>query len=128
MTETRHSRQRDAVLQELCSRHDHPTAEELFVSLKKQFPSISLATVYRNLRVLTEQGKIITLKIDNSDHFDGNTKQHYHLYCTNCGRLYDLKMPMIPEISRAADSCSDCRIESYSLIFEGLCSSCLKNM
>ena len=75
----RRSMQREAVYANLCSRTDHPTAEEVYASLKPKMPSISLATVYRNLHTLTEQGKIQTISIDKSDHFDAKVEQHYHL-------------------------------------------------
>ena len=55
----RHSKQRDAVLANLCSRCDHPTAEDIYFSLKSSMPALSLATVYRNLAALESAGKII---------------------------------------------------------------------
>lgn len=125
MAEIRKSKQRDAIYAELASRSDHPTAEQIYFSLKPEMPNISLATVYRNLRKLTEMGKIITLYTDTSDHFDATVKPHYHLYCTKCNRIYDLDMPLIPEIDVAAEQCEEGKINSYSLVFHGICRHCL---
>lgn len=126
MAEIRKSKQRDAVYAELVSRTDHPTAEQIYMALKPEMPNISLATVYRNLRMLTQMGKIITLYTDTSDHFDATVEPHYHLYCTKCGQIYDLDMPLIPEIDAAAKKCKEGKVNSYSLVFHGICASCLK--
>ena len=122
----RRSMQREAVYANLCSRTDHPTAEEVYASLKPKMPSISLATVYRNLHTLTEQGKIQTISIDKSDHFDAKVEQHYHLYCNTCGRLYDLDFPLIQGIDYEAREYKDGKINAYSLVFYGTCPHCLK--
>lgn len=55
------SRQRDALLANLASRTDHPTADELYFDLKQEFPNISLGTVYRNLAQLSESNAILKL-------------------------------------------------------------------
>lgn len=56
---TKHSKQRDAIFENLRSRKDHPTAEEIYLSLKPAMPAISLATVYRNLAQLENEGLIL---------------------------------------------------------------------
>ena len=66
----KNSRQREAILSSLCSRKDHPTAEQLFLDLKGEYPSLSLATVYRNLKVLEKEGELIRFHTDTGDRFD----------------------------------------------------------
>lgn len=122
----KHTRQKDAIYRELSSRKDHPTADEIYVSLKTDFPNISLATVYRNLRNMAESGKINVLYTDASDHFDADIKPHYHLYCTECHRLYDLDIPFIPQIDSVARQNYDGKRNSYSLIYNGVCKNCSK--
>ena len=56
----KHSKQRDAIEQFLATRYDHPTAETVYLNLRKEYPKISLATVYRNLSLLAELGNIQT--------------------------------------------------------------------
>lgn len=122
----RRSKQRDAILENLSSRYDHPTADELYESVREELPKISLATVYRNLRQLADEGKILVLHTETSDHFDATTSQHYHLYCKTCGRIYDLDMPEMEAITEAAAKQKEVVIDSYSLMFNGTCRECQK--
>lgn len=124
----RNSKQRTAIYNELSSRCDHPTAEELYLSLKTDNPSLSLATVYRNLKQLCEEGTVLCIRGDISDRFDATVSPHYHLSCNRCHRLYDLEMPEIPEIGKAAETAFGGRIDSYVLIYKGVCEDCLKTL
>jgi len=128
MAGIRHSKQRDAILDELCSRTDHPTADELFVSLREQMPNISLATVYRNLSLLANDGVVLRLTCgDTADHFDGNTAPHYHIYCRVCHRLYDVDVHEIDLINSLANTNYNGLIESHSITFYGICEKCYNN-
>lgn len=118
------SKQREAILKELCSRCDHPTADELYTALRKTMPSISLGTVYRNLALLNNEGLILKLSCGSADHFDGNPKPHYHFSCTHCGRVYDLDMPVHAELEAEASEHTDGLIQTHSLIFYGKCRNC----
>ena len=55
----RKSKQRDAIISELCSRYDHPTAMELYLSVREVIPNLSLGTLYRNLSQLEENGMVL---------------------------------------------------------------------
>ena len=126
MPSVRNSKQRNLIFSELSSRYDHPTADELYIALKKKSPSLSLATVYRNLKQLCEDGKVKCISFDNVDRFDATTMNHYHLACMECNRLYDVDIPLIPEIDIAQKSLSEGNATSYSLIFSGVCNNCKK--
>ena len=79
VTNMKYSRQREAIRNFLCSRKDHPTAEVVYENLRKEYPKISLGTVYRNLSLLVELGEAIKFPgLDGQDHFDGNAMPHYH--------------------------------------------------
>ena len=92
----KYSRQREAIKRFLMTRTDHPTADTVYVNIKKEFPNISLGTVYRNLSLLASIGEICKISCgDNSDHFDPNTKPHYHFYCRHCGSVQDIHIPAI---------------------------------
>ncbi|MBQ7295795.1 MAG: transcriptional repressor [Clostridia bacterium] len=122
MATLRHSNQRDAVLKDLQARYDHPTAEEVYLSVKKDFPSISLATVYRNLKLLESEGLILKITTGDSDRFDGHTHNHYHFTCNQCMKVLDVDVD-------SADFCTlpkdfDGVITGHSLMFFGLCSKC----
>ena len=63
---------------------------ELYLSVREDIPNLSLGTLYRNLTLLRDSGKIISLTLGGEEHFDANTNQHYHFKCTSCGRYFDL--------------------------------------
>lgn len=86
----KNSRQREAILASLRSRKDHPSAEQLFLDLKAEYPALSLATVYRNLKVLESEGELIRFHTDSGDRFDADTSEHYHFNCLVCKRIIDL--------------------------------------
>ncbi len=121
----KHSRQREALLELLKSTDTHPTAEWLYMHLKREFPKISLATVYRNLAQLCESGDALKLDLgDSVDHYDGCTSKHYHFICGRCGRVFDLDMEPVKALEEDAGKCSKHRITSYSLVFFGECEKC----
>ena len=121
----KHSRQREAIREFLASRKDHPTAEVVYDCLRKDYPRISLGTVYRNLSLLVDLGEAVKLPgIDGLDHFDGNPNPHYHFICSKCHSVIDLKLPMFEEIDRAAAKDFDGVITGHSAYFYGLCGKC----
>ena len=91
MAVVKRSRQREAIKEFLMSRKDHPTAEVVYEFVSKDFPNISLGTVYRNLSFLVDNGMAIKVPCeDGSVHFDGNVEPHYHFQCMECGSVLDL--------------------------------------
>ena len=87
----RTTRQLEQVFKALQGDHTHPFAHEIYQRVHKKLPRISLATVYRNLHSLVDQGKIRTLLLDaQGARFDPETSQHDHFVCERCGRVVDL--------------------------------------
>ncbi len=124
----KHSRQRECIKEFLADRFDHPTAETIYLNVKKEFPNISLGTVYRNLSLLTNQGIIRKLSTGiGPDRFDGNTSPHYHVLCTECGSVLDLDMENIDHINTLAGSQFDGEIYGHVTYFLGKCRNCLEN-
>ena len=122
----KHSRQRDAILNNLRSRYDHPTADELYLSLKKEFPNISLATVYRNLNMLCENGIIQKIVSDDVDRFDAQIKVHYHMTCNICKKVFDIEMPVIDNLNEQAQKYVKGTVETHTIMFNGICENCQK--
>lgn len=121
----KHSKQRDALYALLCSVRTHPTAEWLYTELKQEYPNISLATVYRNLKLLCETGKAISIAVgDGTEHYDATVEPHCHFYCRGCGGVSDIEVPLAKEINLNAESCNNITVESNNFIFYGLCSGC----
>mgnify|MGYP002508949082 CR=1 FL=1 len=123
----KHSKQRDAILENLCSRYDHPTAEDLYLSLKPKIPALSLATVYRNLALLESMGDVVKISTNaDSDRFDGNVNNHYHFACIGCGGVSDVDMPVNDSIEDKVAELTKADVKTHSLIFYGTCEKCKK--
>ena len=91
-----YSRQRESIKDFLSTRKDHPTADTIYMNIRKQFPNISLGTIYRNLNLLSDIGEITRLTTgDGCDHYDFNTAPHNHFVCTRCHSVLDLEMDSI---------------------------------
>ncbi len=129
MASLKYSRQRESIKNYLLSTNEHPSADIVYQHVRKDFPNISLGTVYRNLKLLTEIGEALKISSpDGVDRFDGFVQPHNHFFCTCCRRILDLNLDMA-EISRLNDSASanfDGQIESSNTIFYGTCSDCIK--
>jgi Fur family peroxide stress response transcriptional regulator len=80
--------QRLAIVREVLLRH-HPTVAEVFDSVRAEFPTIGLATVYNTLRSMTERGLVRELPFINATRFDVNLTPHANLVCTQCGAIED---------------------------------------
>ena len=107
MKALKYSRQRESIKASLMRRHDHPTADALYASIREEFPNISLGTVYRNLNLLVETGEIRKLTCgDGADHFDGNTSDHYHFICSECGQIFDMEMNPLRSLNEEAQGLS----------------------
>lgn len=119
------SRQRESIKSFLATRHDHPTADTVYINIKDQFPNISLGTVYRNLALLSEIGEITKITIgDGADRFDGAVHPHNHFICRNCHKVIDLKMDSIDHINEIARKDFSGTIEKHVAYFFGLCEDC----
>lgn len=127
MKTIKYSKQREAIKQFLIKRKDHPTADTVYQNIKKEFPNISLGTVYRNLSLLSELGEISKISYGNNpDHFDYNTEQHYHFVCSECNDVIDLELPASDDINLSAASKFDGEIYGHNLFFYGKCKSCIE--
>jgi Fur family ferric uptake transcriptional regulator len=121
----RNTRQRRVVLEELRKVRSHPTAAELYEIVRHRLPRISLATVYRNLELLADEGLIRKLDVAGGpSRFDGDNVPHWHVRCVRCGRVDDVSgVPAdfaIPRLENAGGY----EILGHRLEFEGICPAC----
>lgn len=123
---TKYSRQRVLMLEELSNRCDHPTADELYVSLREKLPNISLATVYRNLGLLEKSGAIRRVISNGADHFDADMTPHHHMICDKCNTVIDVFMKEDVTVCSTAQELVKGKIDGYSLIFHGYCQHCMQ--
>ncbi len=122
------SHQREVILEELRKVTSHPTADEIYMIVRKIIPNISLGTVYRNLELLFDLGKIDKLEFaNNQKRFDGNIIKHEHLICEKCNSIGDIIPKGIKNLhSYLNEFILENRLKSYKLILTGLCEECNK--
>ena len=121
----KHSRQRDAILKNLSSRLDHPTADMIYRDLREEYPRISLGTVYRNLNLLAELGQIRKIHCEGgTEHYDYDTSDHCHFVCKHCGGVGDLPLETDHQRNALAAETGIGSVECHALVFYGICSSC----
>lgn len=126
MPTLKYSRQREAIKTFLMNRADHPSADTVYTCLRKEYPNISLGTVYRNLSLLADLGEIVKIPTgDGADRFDGDTHKHHHFICRCCHEVYDMDVDGIDGILDLAASNYAGRVDSYRLNFYGMCKSCI---
>ena len=124
---TRITRQRCIILEELKKMGSHPSADELYVKVRARLPQISLGTVYRNLQLLTSQGLILTLTTTGAPmRFDWNTSEHYHVRCTECGRVEDYPGRPVVQFELGTEEKTGFEILGYKIEVLGICPECCR--
>lgn len=117
--------QRHAILEYLIATESHPTADEIYKSLADDFPNMSVATVYNNLRVFRNAGLIKELTYgDASSRFDFVTHDHYHIICDECGTIVDFHHPGLEEVEHLASHVTGFKVNSHRLEVYGTCPTC----
>ncbi len=121
----RKTRQKQAILEVLKNTTSHPTADWVYRQVRKEIPNISLGTVYRNLRQLSQNGEITELVLCSClSRFDARTDNHYHLRCETCGGVFDVDEPLNSELDKIAARRTGFRVLYHRLEFYGLCLEC----
>lgn len=124
-----YSKQREVILNVLCSTTSHPTVQWIYEQAKKTIPNISLGTVYRNLSELKSEGRIIEVSVaDGFQHFDGNPLPHLHFHCLKCNLIYDCELPD-NSLKNHIEKKLGCKVYEQKLVFDGICEKCsVKNI
>ncbi len=124
MKTTRYSKQREAILLELQNRTDHPTADQVYYTLKQKHPELSLGTVYRNLGFLADNGDILKLDVgDGTYHYDGIITPHVHFVCSSCHSIYDIHIQ--EDIYKQIANSIEHQTEKINITIEGQCVKCI---
>ena len=116
-----------SIIENAIHKLSHPTADEIYQEIKKDYPDIAVATVYRNLALMAEEGQLLKVTQGTADRFDINTHAHYHLRCTVCGKISDVNIPYLSELDEKLSKMLSQDIKNHSLEFYGICTDCLKN-
>ena len=116
----RMTRQKRAIADNVLNRCDHPTAQDIHRDLDGQ--GIGLATVYRNLALLAEEGVITTVEHEGELRYDCNNEPHGHATCTSCGALWDIPLPASKVTIDASVPLASITVVQFTL--RGTCHTC----
>ncbi|WP_281951361.1 Fur family transcriptional regulator [Nitrosophilus kaiyonis] len=118
--------QRLAILN-ILNGHTHPTIEEIYEEIKKIFPSISLATIYKNINTLKDVDLITELNPGGKLKYDINLKPHFHGVCKNCGKIIDFyDEDLIKECKKTIEKKIDKEVFDLNISVSILCEDCAK--
>jgi len=122
--------QRSLLLQIICQAKRHLDADELYRLAKKRESRISLATVYRNLKLFKGLGLIAESNLgDTHSHYEiRGAADHHHLVCLGCEQIIEFDSPFIAKATDKIQQENDFDITSIQLKMEGYCSKCKKKM
>ena len=125
MPPRKHSKKRDAIYECVRSTKTHPSAEWVYSRLKPEIPDLSLGTVYRNLNLFQQEGRLISVGVVTGlERFDACTTPHAHFICTHCGAVIDVDGTDPPEHLISQVHCG--AVRECVLTFTGICNSCIR--
>ena len=129
MRTLKYSRQREYIKSCLAETTTHPTANDLYLTVKEEFPKISLGTVYRNLSLLVDLGEAKRLTdTSGTDHFDAITRPHAHFVCSSCQQVRDFPTPLEQAAETLAAGDFEGQVDSYDIYFYGKCPACAEKL
>ncbi|NJP41435.1 transcriptional repressor [Oscillospiraceae bacterium HV4-5-C5C] len=125
----RQTKQKDIILRILHEMGDHPTAEEVYAALKPDYPRLSLATVYRNLNLFVEQGKLLKVELPSEPvRYDIRLPKHIHAICTDCHAIVDIPAemtgPLLGQLEDLIGQSSGFAVDDMSILVKGRCQNC----
>lgn len=124
MKERRTTKQKELIRKSVAECRTHPTADEIYLYVRKKDPKISRGTVYRNLSNLASDGELMHIKLPGADRFDFRKDNHYHIICSVCGRVEDVSVPYDVQYDSFAENETGFENISHQTFFEGICPIC----
>lgn len=121
----RHSHQRERIYEYLCESTQHPSAEMVYDALRPEIPGLSLGTVYRNLKLLEELGKVRRVAaFQGTERYDAICGDHAHFLCEKCGRLHDLDSAVAQDIRWSLMLGHGYTLKKLDITITGICPEC----
>lgn len=125
----KYTNQRVEILAFLREHEGHPTVDEVYDGVRKKLTRISKATVYKNLKFLTEKGLLEEVNVKGVSRFEANFIPHHHLICRECGKMEDFNSEKLLDYSmKIAEEIEGFTIVSTSTNFYGVCKKCKESM
>jgi len=118
--------QRLAVLKVLAASHGHPSVERIYDTVRAQFPTTSIATIYKTVALLKQENEVIEISFpDGSNRYDGNKPYpHPHLICTRCKKIIDPDLSSLGNLAEEVIKETGFQIHTHRVDFFGLCREC----
>jgi Fur family transcriptional regulator, peroxide stress response regulator len=115
-----------ALLHLIALSEDHPNAMHLFEKLRIQFPTVSLATIYKTLVLLKEEGEVLEIDLHNDSRYDGNKPYpHPHLICNRCGKILDgEELLFLNTLQQDVKEKYNFQVVQSQMVFYGICQEC----
>jgi len=121
--------QRIIIYKALLENNNHPSAEDIYHIVRREYPSISLATVYKTLETLAEHHLIAKVtELHDIARYDGDTSPHHHLICIKCKKIIDVYDEDLNKIKLPKDCSDGFCVFGYRIQFEGMCKECAEGM
>lgn len=121
----RNTIQREMILRTVRNIKSHVTADDVYKLINSEYPNMGKGTVYRNLKILAEEGKIRKVEIpDGPDRFDFTTEEHYHVRCVRCSEVSDVDMDIVADLKKSIRDTHGIQFLNYDILFKGICPSC----
>ncbi|MGA2821587.1 MAG: Fur family transcriptional regulator [Anaerolineales bacterium] len=119
--------QRVELVRLIASSEGHPSAAQLYARIKRRFPTMSQATVYKTLALLKDMGQVLEIDMHNDSHYDGNRPEpHPHLICMKCNKIVDGEVSLDKESIGTLENLSGFAILHPQISLYGLCPDCKK--
>lgn len=121
---------RKAIIAYIVNSHEHPSADKIYNDLLPEYPNMSLATVYNNMKVLVDEGFVTELKVtnDTTTYYDFMGHQHINIVCKNCGDIADFMDVDAMDIGKEAYEQTGYQITKVQLTAYGICPKCQENL
>ncbi|MGG7178661.1 Fur family transcriptional regulator [Clostridium paraputrificum] len=119
--------QRLAVYKYLMTTKEHPSAELIYKAIQPEYPTMSLATVYKALKTLVEVGLVQEINVGEGNfRYDGSTTTHPHIQCVNCSKVEDLESFSLDHLNSEVSKHTNFKVLSNKVYFYGICADCNK--
>jgi Fur family transcriptional regulator, peroxide stress response regulator len=118
--------QRLAVLKVLAASDGHPSVERIYDTVRAQFPTTSIATIYKTVALLKQENEVLEISFpDGSNRYDGNKPYpHPHLICTRCKKIVDPDLSSLEDLAKEVTEETGFQITTHRIDFFGLCREC----
>ena len=119
--------QRQVIYETVMSLSGHPSTEAIFEKVKERIPSISLATVYKNVRTFLDSGVFQEVSFHHGSlRVEANRRPHHHLICTHCKSVTDLDADELEPVQLKGQVPRGFQVQRFAVDVLGICESCSK--